>query len=85
MARVPYADISDETIAPLVSRIQAERDGVPHLYSMLLQSRDSGRMAHLSNGYPAEDAAGGGGLEKLVIIRIAQLNNAPYEGSSIFQ
>ena len=38
MARLPYADLKDPALQPLVERIVAERGSVLHLYQMLLHS-----------------------------------------------
>lgn len=79
MARLPYAAIDDAAIRPLVQRIVAERGSVLHLYRMLLHSPP------LAEGWLAlmtavrQRATLGGDLRELVIVRIAQLNRAPYE------
>ena len=38
MARLPYADLKDPALQPLVERIVAERGSLLHLYQMLLHS-----------------------------------------------
>lgn len=79
MARLPYADLQDPEVAPLVNQIVAERGSVLHLYQMLLQSPPiaKGWLAHLTgirhhSSLPAD-------LREMVIVRIAIVNRAPYE------
>lgn len=38
MAHLPYADLRDPELRPLIERIVAERGSVLHLYQMLLLS-----------------------------------------------
>lgn len=79
MARIPYADPNAPELHPLVDRIVAERGSVLHLYQMLLHSPP------VTEGWLAlmtavrQKAALSGALRELVIIRIAVLNDAPYE------
>lgn len=79
MARIPYADCDSDAVRPLAQRIIAERGDILHLYQMLLHSPDvaSGWLNYLTairqkSGLP-------GGLRELIIMRVAQLNHAPYE------
>ena len=81
MARIPYADPPQARgeSRELVERIISERGGMLHLYAMLLQSppfadgwlrlltavRHEGRLS--------------GALRELMIMRVAHLNDAPYE------
>jgi AhpD family alkylhydroperoxidase len=79
MAHIPYADLADPAVRPLVDRIVAERGSVLHLYQMLLHS------APLAEGWLGfmtavrQKLALPGALRELVIMRVAQLNGAPYE------
>ncbi|MCQ9617495.1 carboxymuconolactone decarboxylase family protein [Paenalcaligenes niemegkensis] len=79
MARIPYADLSNPDISPLVSDIVAQRGSVLHLYQMLLNSPRvaSGWLNHLS-GIRLHSSLPGD-LRELVIMRVALLNRAPYE------
>lgn len=79
MARIPYADVNNDETRGLVERIVAERGEVLHLYRMLLHSPPIAEgwlnfltaIRQKSSLNPA--------LRELVIIRIAQLNDAVYE------
>ena len=79
MARIPYADCDDGAVRPLVDRIVAERGNVLHLYQMLLHS------APLAEGWLnyltaiRQKTSLPGALRELIIMRVALLNNAPYE------
>ena len=94
MAHLPYADLADladpadpadpadlnhAEVHPLVQRIVAERGSVLHLYQMLLHS------VPLAEGWlefmtaVRQKLALPGALRELVIMRVAQLNRAPYE------
>ena len=79
MARLPYADLNDPKIQPLVDRIVAERGSVLHLYQMLQHSPP------LAQGWLTfftavrHQLSLPGDLRELVIMRIAHLNGAPYE------
>ena len=79
MAHLPYADLRQAAALPLVQRIVAERGSVLHLYQMLLHS------APLAQGWLAfmtavrQKLSLPGALRELVIMRVAQLNGAPYE------
>ena len=79
MARLPYARLDDADKAPLVQRIVAERGSVLHLYQMLLHSPPlaEGWLAYLT---AVRHRLGiGGALREMIIVRVAQLNGAPYE------
>ena len=79
MAHIPYADLSNPELQPLVERIVAERGSVLHLYQMLMYSPP------LATGWlelmtqVRQKLELDGGLRELVIMRIAHLNGAPYE------
>jgi AhpD family alkylhydroperoxidase len=79
MAHIPYADLADPALQPLVDRIVAKRGSVLHLYQMLLHS------APLAEGWLGfmtavrQQLALSGALRELVIMRVALLNGAPYE------
>ena len=79
MARLPYADLDGVDQAPLVQRIVAERGSVLHLYQMLLHSPPlaEGWLAYLTA--VRHKLTIGGALRELIIMRVAQLNGAPYE------
>lgn len=79
MAHLPYADISHPDAQPLVQRIVAERGHVLHLYQMLLHSPPlaEGWLFFLTRVRQQLDLPGA--LRELVIMRVAQLNGAPYE------
>ncbi|WP_431284528.1 carboxymuconolactone decarboxylase family protein [Humitalea sp. 24SJ18S-53] len=79
MARLAYADTSQPDHAGLVQDILEQRGEVPHLYRMLLHAPavTAGWLHHLTN--VRQQTRLPGLLRELVIIRIALLNNAPYE------
>ena len=79
MAVLPYADLSDPSLQPLVQRIEAGRGSVLHLYQMLLHSPPlaAGWLELMTQVRQKLDL--GGALRELVIMRIAHLNGAPYE------
>ena len=79
MARIPYADLSTSEVQPLVSRIKAERGEVLHLYRMLLHSVPvaTGWLGYLTA--IRQQCELSPALRELVIMRVAQLNGAPYE------
>ena len=79
MARIAYADLNNPEAKPLVDRIVAERGAVLHLYQMLLHSPPiaSGWLNYLTA--IRQQSTLPGGLRELVIMRIAELNGAPYE------
>lgn len=79
MARLPYADLNHPDVRPLVEQIVAERGSVLHLYQMLLHSPEVARgwLSHLTGIRQRSTLPGK--LREMVIMRIAILNNAPYE------
>jgi AhpD family alkylhydroperoxidase len=79
MAHIAYSDISRPEAQPLVSRIVAERGSVLHLYQMLLHSPPlaEGWLGFLTA--VRQKLSLSGALRELVIMRVAQLNGAPYE------
>lgn len=79
MARIPYADLKDPAIQPLVEQIVAERGSVLHLYQMLLHSPPlaQGWLGFLTAIRQKSSLAGD--VRELVIMRVAILNGAPYE------
>jgi AhpD family alkylhydroperoxidase len=79
MAHIPYADLSAEPVRALVDRIKAERGSVLHIYQMLLHSPPlaEGWLGYLTAVRQQLDLPGD--LRELVIMRVAQLNGAPYE------
>jgi len=79
MARIPYADLNNPEAKPLVDKIIAERGDVLHLYRMLLQSPPvaEGWLNYLTA--IRQKCQLSGALRELVIMRVAQVNGAPYE------
>jgi AhpD family alkylhydroperoxidase len=79
MANLPYADLQDPGVRPLVERIVAERGSVLHLYQMLLHSPPlaEGWLGFLTQ--VRQRLSLSGALRELVIMRVADLNGAPYE------
>ena len=79
MAHLPYADLSDARLQPLLERIERERGSVLHLYQMLLHSPPlaEGWLGFLTQ--VRQRLALDGGLRELVIMQVAHLNGAPYE------
>lgn len=79
MAHLPYADTRHPDAQPLVQRIVAERGHLLHLYQMLLHSPPlaEGWLFFLTRVRQQLDLPGA--LRELVIMRVAQLNGAPYE------
>lgn len=79
MARLPYADLDQPHLQPIVQRIVAERGSVLHLYQMLMHSPPlaEGWLGLMTQVRQKLDL--GGDLRELVIMRIAHLNGAPYE------
>ena len=79
MARIPYADPASPETRELAERITRERGSVLHLYAMLLHS------APVAEGWLKfltairHKCVLPGALRELVIMRVAQLNGAPYE------
>jgi AhpD family alkylhydroperoxidase len=84
MARVPYAEITNEDeITRLHQQIRRERGGyVPNLYRMLLQSPPiAAGWLHLLTAVRQQTVLPGR-YRELAILRIALLNGAPYEYSA---
>lgn len=81
MAHLPYADLTQPELQPLVQRIVAERGSVLHLYQMLLHSPPlaDGWLYYLTRIRQQLSLAGD--LRELVIMQIAHLNGAPYEAA----
>jgi len=79
MSLIPYADLNDEALRPLVERITAERGSVLELYQMLLHSPAiaEGWLNYLTAVRQRSSLPGD--LRELVIVRIALVNGAPYE------
>jgi alkylhydroperoxidase family enzyme len=79
MARIPYADTSNPAIAPLVEQITRERGKVLNLYRMLLHSGPvaSGWLNLMTN--IRTRCSLGADIREAVILRIAVINQAPYE------
>ncbi|MET3353156.1 carboxymuconolactone decarboxylase family protein [Xanthobacter autotrophicus] len=79
MARISYGDPAAPEARALVERIVAERGSLLHLYQMLIHSPPvaEGWLAFLTA--IRHKGVLPGALRELVIIRIALLNNAPYE------
>jgi alkylhydroperoxidase family enzyme len=79
MARIPYADIRDPAIAPLVERVVKERGHVLKLYEMLMHS------APVAEGWLTfltairQKCILSGRIRELVIMNVAILNGAEYE------
>ncbi|MBB1600376.1 carboxymuconolactone decarboxylase family protein [Variovorax sp. UMC13] len=79
MARIPYADTDNEATRPLAQRIVAERGSILHLYQMLLHSPPvaQGWLGYLTA--IRQQSTLSGAVREMVIIRVAQINRAPYE------
>ena len=79
MARIPYAELDNPEIKPLVDKIVAERGSVLHLYQMLLHSAPvtAGWLRYLTA--IRHECSLPGDLRELLIMRVAILNGAPYE------
>lgn len=79
MARIPYADCSSDAVRPLAERIVAERGSILHLYQMLMHSTPvaEGWLNYLTA--IRHQSSLSGALRELIIMRVALLNNAPYE------
>lgn len=79
MAHIAYSDLSRPEAQPLVDRIVAERGSVLHLYQMLLHSPPlaEGWLGYLTA--VRQKLSLPGDLRELVIMRVAQINGAPYE------
>lgn len=79
MARLPYADTDNEATRPLAQRIVAERGSILHLYQMLMHSPSvaQGWLGYLTA--IRQQSTLSGAIREMVIIRVAQINGAPYE------
>jgi AhpD family alkylhydroperoxidase len=79
MARIPYADLDDEALQPLVRQIARERGEVLQLYRMLLHSPPvaEGWLKLLTA--VRQQTTLPGTLRELIILRIAVINRAIYE------
>lgn len=79
MARIPYADCNSAAARPLAERIVAERGSILHLYQMLMHSTPvaEGWLNYLTAIRHKSSLSGA--LRELIIMRVALLNNAPYE------
>lgn len=79
MARIPYADCSRAAVRPLADRIIAERGELLHLYQMLMHSAPiaEGWLTYLTA--IRQKSSLSGALREMIIMRVAHLNNAPYE------
>lgn len=79
MARIPYADCNSANAKPLADRIIAERGSILHLYQMLMHSPPvaEGWLNYLTA--IRQKSSLSGALRELIIMRVALLNNAPYE------
>ena len=79
MARIPYADCTRAAVRPLADRIIAERGDLLHLYQMLMHSAPiaEGWLTYLTA--IRQKSGLSGALREMIIMRVAQLNNAPYE------
>lgn len=79
MARLPYANTDNEATRPLAQRIVAERGSILHLYQMLLHSPPvaQGWLGYLTA--IRQQSTLSGAIREMVIIRVAQINRAPYE------
>jgi alkylhydroperoxidase family enzyme len=79
VARIPYAELDNPEIKPLVDKIVAERGSVLHLYQMLLHSAPvaAGWLRYLTA--IRHECSLPGDLRELLIMRVAVLNGAPYE------
>lgn len=79
MARIDYADLQSGAAKELAEQIIAERGSVLHLYRMLMQSTPvaKGWLNYLTA--IRQQTSLNGALREMVIMRIAHLNNAPYE------
>lgn len=79
MARIPYGDPEAPEARDLVDRIVTERGSLLHLYQMLIHSPPvaEGWLAFLTA--IRQKSGLDGCLRELLIVRIAQINKAPYE------
>jgi len=79
MAHLPYAELSEAALQPLVARIERERGSILHLYQMLLHSPPltEGWLGFLTQ--VRQKLKLDSGLRELVIVQVAHLNGARYE------
>lgn len=79
MARIPYADTNRPSVKELSDRIIAERGSILHLYQMLMHSGPiaEGWLKYLTAIRQKTNISGA--MRELIIMRVALLNNAPYE------
>ncbi|WP_284214468.1 carboxymuconolactone decarboxylase family protein [Comamonas jiangduensis] len=79
MARIPYADYNHPSVKELSDRIIAERGSILHLYQMLMHSGPiaEGWLKYLTA--IRQKTSISGAMRELIIMRVALLNNAPYE------
>ena len=79
MAHLPYADLSEAAVQPLLARIERERGSILHLYHMLLHSPPlaEGWLGFLTQ--VRQKLKLDGGLRELAIVQVAHLNGTRYE------
>lgn len=79
MARIPYAGANCNEVRALTERIVSERGSVLHLYQMLMHSTPvaEGWLNYLTA--IRQKTSISGAMRELIIMRVALLNNAPYE------
>ena len=79
MARIPYAGANCNEVRALTERIVSERGSVLHLYQMLMHSTPvaEGWLNYLTAIRQKTTITGA--MRELIIMRVALLNNAPYE------
>jgi alkylhydroperoxidase family enzyme len=79
MARIPYPDLHDPELTPIVERIVAERGKVLKLYEILLHSPPvaTGWLAFLTS--IRQQCHLSGRIRELAIMRVAAINGAEYE------
>ncbi len=79
MARIGYCDVDGPERETIAADIVAQRGSFPHLYRMLLHSPSvaAGWLTYLTA--IRQQTSLPGDLRELVIMRVAILNDAPYE------
>ncbi len=79
VARIEYADRDSDAVRPLAQQIIEERGSILHLYQMLLHSPPvaAGWLGYLTA--IRQQTSLPGALRELIIMRVALLNDAPYE------
>ena len=79
MARLPYADLTDDSLRPLAEQVRAARGSLLTLYRMLLHSPPiaMGWLSLLSAVRKESNLSGD--LRELLVMQIACLNGASYE------